>query len=76
MKIWLLRRTERIQYDENISFVIRAETADAARVLAWEKAAYAPHEDPNCWIDPTRSSCKDLTLGSASEILSTSFYHA
>lgn len=75
MKIWRVWRLDRVGYDENVGFIIRAETADTARLMAWEKASQMPGESPNTWTDPARSSCEDLALDGEDEILSVSYYH-
>ena len=58
MKLWLLKRRHDIgYYDEAQGFVVRADSASAARTLASERAG---DEGAGTWLSPKYSSCAAL----------------
>ena len=57
MELYLLTNTEETGWDENAGFVIREESAVAARKIAAQKAG---DEGAELWLDVKKSSCKTL----------------
>jgi hypothetical protein len=71
MKLWILKRlTDRPEWDVNNGFVIRAETAEAARVLASQERG---DEGSRTWLEPEFSSCVELTADGHSEVVLRDF---
>ena len=61
MKLWLLERTsykDKPRYDVQRAVVIRAETEAAAREDATKTAG---DEGEAVWLDPSKSTCEELT---------------
>jgi hypothetical protein len=72
MKLWILKRlTDRPQFDVNDGFVIRAETAEDARVIASQQRG--GDEGARTWLEPERSSCCELTADGPPEVVLTDF---
>ena len=44
MTLWLLKRTDRVGYDEYAGFVIRASSEREAREIAWSAASDEPRD--------------------------------
>ena len=58
MKLYILKRNdERPAWDVANGFVVRADSPDAARLIA---AAEAGDEGRAAWINPTLSTCDEL----------------
>jgi hypothetical protein len=71
MKLWILKRlTDHPEWDVNNGFVIRAETAEAARVLASQQRG---DEGAGTWLKSEWSSCHELTIDGPSEVVLTDF---
>ena len=58
MRLWLVERNDEEDWDEACAFVVRAQSPKAARRYA---AARCGDEGSALWLDPTRSTCKQLT---------------
>lgn len=69
MKLWLLKRTDRIGYDECDGFVVRAKTETDARALAAEQAG---DEGKDVWLSPA-VTCTELTAKGEPGIVLSSF---
>lgn len=68
MNIYLVKRTEEIDWDEVIEFVVIAETPHKARRLIITSSLVG-EEGPSAWMASSRSSC--TTLGTAAERFSS-----
>lgn len=67
MKLYHIKRLDRVYYDEFDSFVVRAEDETAARKLAASKEDIDSKES---WLDERLSDCTELTSeGDATIIL-------
>lgn len=62
MRLWLLKPLEPWDswYDKVFGFVVRAESADAARAFAEDKAG-EESRDVKVWLSPELTSCEELT---------------
>lgn len=56
-KFYILKRLDDAGYDEATGFVVLAYTSKAARRFA---SAQAGDESDLVWLEPLRSSCKEL----------------
>jgi len=72
MKLWHLTRQDLVDYDENLAFVVRADSAEAARVLA-SIAGKNGGEGAECWLLENRSSCVELKADGPVGIVQQSF---
>jgi prevent-host-death family protein len=59
MNVYLLERIGRTDYDEAGGFVVVAESTDAARQQAAERAG---DEGDVTWLTPSRSTCEVVSL--------------
>lgn len=57
MKLWYLNNTGLVQYDSYDAFVVRAESAGAARLIASENAGA---EGGGTWLSSEYSTCEEL----------------
>lgn len=57
MKLYVIRVSGHVDYDEYDSMVIFAESEEQARKIANEKAYYG---QPNVFLDPTYATCEEL----------------
>jgi hypothetical protein len=58
MKLWLLQRVrETFVYDEATGFVVRAKTANIARLLASKQSG---DEGSFTWLNPVLTSCRSI----------------
>jgi hypothetical protein len=57
-------------YDANNGFVIRAETEQHAREIASQQRG---DEGSSTWLDPRRSSCRELTADGPTEVIIRDF---
>lgn len=72
MKLWLLKRIGRTDWDEYAGFVVRAATEDDARAVA--RQGTEPWEDENaCWLDPAQASCTELLATGEPGVILDSF---
>lgn len=69
-KLYLLESKEEVDYDEYAGFVIRAQDAAGARVIAADVHA---DEDRERWTNSKRSSCKQLTVYGGRGIILSDF---
>lgn len=77
MKLWILSRTDRVDYDEYDAFVVLAKDEASARKLAAE-------EDPNptyCdrgydWADSKHVKCEQISLRTAKAQVLLGSYNA
>jgi hypothetical protein len=88
MKLWLLRPINQNAedgpwdpwYDRCFGFVVRAESADAARrIAAPEGGSENPHycrADGSPWLDEALSSCVELSADGAAEIVIQDVHYA
>lgn len=72
MKLWLLKRTDEVGWDQGRAFVVRAETEAEARQLASNEAGDY-REPTDKWADPSFSTCTELTSDGAPEIILEDF---
>lgn len=70
MKLWILGRKDDVDWDENRGFIIRAETAQEARRTA---SLNASDEGAETWIQPQKSTCKELREGGRRGIILRDF---
>lgn len=71
MKLWYLEvKSEDVGYDEVDAFVIRAETEEQARLIAYGRAG---DEGGETWRNPEYSTCEELTADGAQGIILRSF---
>lgn len=61
MKLYLIKRTEEIWYDQNIAMVVAAENEEAARMLC---TTVLGDEDKESWLDSKRSDAVLLAYDS------------
>lgn len=54
MHLFLLKRVDKVDWDEHRGFIIRATSHIAARQIA---ACEAENEPREAWMDPERSTC-------------------
>lgn len=80
MKLWELRPVEDAKewepwYDKAFGFVVRAATAQAARefVAASDQCGGEGNE---VWLDPSKSTCDELTLEGEPEVIIMDFARA
>jgi len=66
-KLWLLKRTDNVSYDEYDSFVVRATTEKKARVIARK------NNSVSSWTDDVFIECKRLSVRGKAEIILGSF---
>ena len=74
MKLWILKPISTDEgtawspwYDKAFGFIVRAETEAMARIIADESAG---NENDNAvlpWLDPSQSSCTELTPDGGAE---------
>lgn len=68
-KLWLLRRIgARPVYDVNNVFVVRSRTEEAARAFAAEEAG---DEGDATWVDPSLSTCEELSVDGESGVVAS-----
>lgn len=60
MNIYLLKRDNKVGYDEYDGFVIAANTEDEARQMAAEEAA---DEGKNIWLSPVSDDVRVVKIG-------------
>lgn len=74
MNLYLIKRTDRADYDEARGFVVAAESFGAARKIA---ANNAGDEGPLTWFDPNQATCDklgtDLTPNPVSRVILRDF---
>ena len=80
MKLWILRPVEirpyqddpwKPWYDKTFGIVIRAETEDAARALAFDEVHGA--EESDVWTNPKYTTCKELLAEGEEEYIIQDF---
>jgi hypothetical protein len=72
VKLWHLRRTDKVDYDEYDSFVVRAETEQEARELLINEHARDNYFNP--WTRVHADVvCAELTMDGPTEIILGSF---
>ena len=72
MKLWILSRTDSVDYDEYDSFVILAKDEAEARQLA--EAAGSPYRKAGIWLNSDKCTCEQLTRkGKKAEVILGSF---
>lgn len=64
--IFVIERTDELEYDENTACVVRASNEKKARNLAAKTHAC---EDPTVWLDPAKSRCRVLQDKGRKEII-------
>ena len=70
MGLYLLRRHE-TSYDESRAFVVRAESREAARLLASEQCG---DEGEAEWMHHATSTCEELTADGESGVIVRDYY--
>lgn len=77
MKLWLLRPLRegvgspwQVSDVKCFGFVVRAETASHARIMATEKSGY----EGDAWLDAELSSCAELTADGKAEVVIRDLY--
>jgi hypothetical protein len=72
MKLYVLRRPDDQlpTYDAAFGFVIRAVSAEEARLIA---SGGAGDEGKDVWLDPTRTRCEELTQDGDPEVILQDF---
>lgn len=64
MKLWILARATKVEYDEFYEFLVRAETSEEAR-----KLAYTRDQTPDRWLASWATTCVEVTPEGTPEIL-------
>lgn len=78
-RLWILRilnKADQEVYGTHQGFVVRSETEQQARHLAWiaeEEAAYPGQSQK--WLDAALTSCDELTAEGESEVVMVDFLH-
>lgn len=70
MPIYLLVRTDSVDWEENDSVVVRASSEEAARELAAKHSAF---EGPSPWLSPSKSTCEVVTVDGEDEVVLASY---
>lgn len=72
MKIWLIERaeTEDVDYDETRGVLVIAESEEQARAMASKERGV---EGEAAWLDPSRTTCKELVPGDAPRVVLVDF---
>lgn len=70
MRLWILQNVGHVDYDSFDSFIVRADTEDAARTFA---ANSAGDERSETWLDRGKSTCEPLTTEGEPGIVLGSF---
>lgn len=68
MKLWLIERHGRCDYDEHDAAVIRADSEEEARRIAAKDMI-----PKNIWLSATESSCVPLAFEGEDKIIVSSF---
>lgn len=68
MKLYLLKRRGYVREGDLLEMIVRAESRDAARLLA-HQTAYRVGSDTSCWKDSGGSTCEGVDPDGAEEVI-------
>ena len=73
MKLYVLRRIDEASYDEARAMVVRAKNSRMARKIA---SGHRGDEGCDVWLNPVKTSCKELKVDGPEEMIVCDFYEA